>query len=299
MTLLYFSFRPERIRIEMIAFLAGWAILSSPAIAEDRLQWGQRYSRNMVSPEKGLPSHFDPQTGENIKWSVSLGRRAYVGPVIGSGKVLVGADNSRPRDPRHEGDFAALLCLEEATGELLWQLLVPRITGDIYLDWPRCGLCSIPTIEGDRAYVLTNRYEVVCLDLNGMADGNDGVYQEEARHMMPEGGPEDETPIPLSSKDADILWLFDLRTEIGMYPHDSAHSSILLDGDLLYLNTCHGVDNTQEYWKARGPRCGTYRPEDLPLHLVISGNGRGRWAETGFFLRWRRDLLCLRRGEAK
>ncbi len=243
-----------------LIILFATCVLSEPSrvSAADQTQWGQRHSRNMVSPEKGLPSEFDPETGRNIKWSVSLGRRAYVGPSIGSGKVLVGADNSTPRDPRHEGDLAVLLCLDEATGEMLWQLAVPRITGDIYLDWPRCGLCSIPTIEGDRAYVVTNRYEVICLDMRGMADGNDGIYQDEAEHMMPEG----ETPVPLSPKDADILWLFDMRTEVGMYPHDSAHTSILLDGDLLYLNTCNGVDNTHK--RIRAP--------EAPSLIVLNKN---------------------------
>jgi outer membrane protein assembly factor BamB len=32
--------------------------------------------------------------------------------------------------------------------------------------------------------------------------------------------------------------------EVDMYPHDGAHSAILLDGPYLYLNTGNGVDNT-------------------------------------------------------
>jgi outer membrane protein assembly factor BamB len=44
--------------------------------------------------------------------------------------------------------------------------------------------------------------------------------------------------------DADIVWLVDLRTAVGMYPHDSAHASLLMDGDYLYLNSCNGVDNS-------------------------------------------------------
>jgi hypothetical protein len=260
-----------------LLILFATCVLSEPSrvSAADQTQWGQRHSRNMVSPEKGLPSEFDPETGRNIKWSVSLGRRAYVGPSIGSGKVLVGADNSTPRDPRHEGDLAVLICLDEATGEMLWQLAVPRITGDIYLDWPRCGLCSIPTIEGDRAYVVTNRYEVICLDMRGMADGNDGIYQDEAEHMMPEG----ETPVPLSPKDADILWLFDMRTEVGMYPHDSAHTSILLDGDLLYLNTCNGVDNTHK--RIRAP--------EAPSLIVLNKNTGELFIRLGPLQRWERS----------
>ncbi|MCK4919653.1 MAG: hypothetical protein KAS71_01325 [Bacteroidales bacterium] len=36
---------------------------------QDSPQWGEKYSRNMVSKETGLPSNFNPETGENIKWT--------------------------------------------------------------------------------------------------------------------------------------------------------------------------------------------------------------------------------------
>ena len=41
--------------------------------AGDRPQWGEQYTRNMVSDETGLPVHFDPESGKNIKWKVKLG----------------------------------------------------------------------------------------------------------------------------------------------------------------------------------------------------------------------------------
>jgi len=34
--------------------------------AADQPQWGHAWTRNMVSPEKGLPDSFDPKTGRNI-----------------------------------------------------------------------------------------------------------------------------------------------------------------------------------------------------------------------------------------
>ena len=36
-----------------------YALLALPLGAEDRPQWGERYTRNMVSPERGLPVSFD------------------------------------------------------------------------------------------------------------------------------------------------------------------------------------------------------------------------------------------------
>jgi len=217
-----------------------WLVLFPHLVlAEDQSQWGQRHTRNMISAETGLPETINLETGENVKWTASLGDNAYGCPIIVSGKVLIGASNAEPRDPRHQGDRSVLLCLDEKDGSLVWQLLVPRIPGPLYLDWPEIALASPPTVEGGRVYTLTNRFEVVCLDLEGQADGNDGPYQDEGRHMAPAGEP----AMDVTDTDADIIWLLDMKEEpVGMAPHDAAHSSILLDGRYLYINTCNGVE---------------------------------------------------------
>src|SRR5437660_2870541 len=47
-----------------------------------------------------------------------------------------------------------------------------------------------------------------------------------------------------------LVWLFDLASGAGIWPHDGAHSSILIHGDYLYLNTATGVDNTHKRIRA-------------------------------------------------
>jgi outer membrane protein assembly factor BamB len=126
---------------------------------------------------------------------------------------------------------------------------------DPYLDWPKVGFASPPTVEGDRAYVLTNRGEVVCLDMKGMADGNDGPFKDEATHMVPRGF----APLEPGPTDADIIWVCDLVKEAGVHIHDQVQGSVLIDGDLLYVNSCNGVDNTHR--KIRSP--------DAPSLVVI------------------------------
>lgn len=230
-----------------------------PARGEDQPQWGQRFTRNMVSDEKGLPDSFDPATGKNIKWSVDLGSQAYASPVVAQGRVLIGTNNGVPQDPRHQGDRGVLLCLNEADGSLQWQLVVPRLIGeDNYLDQPNIGFCSPPTVEGNRVYLVTNRSEVVCLDLNGQSDGNDGPYQEEGQHMVQPG----DRAMDVTARDADIIWLYDLISGSGIHPHDSAHSSLLLDGKYLYLNTGNGVDH-RDHTRAFIPR------PDAPSLIVL------------------------------
>ncbi|MBN2316068.1 MAG: PQQ-binding-like beta-propeller repeat protein [Sedimentisphaerales bacterium] len=216
--------------------LPGWI---STVSADDQLQWGQRYSRNMVSSESNLPDRFDPATGENIKWVAPLGTESYATPVVAGGKVLIGTNNGRPRDPRHKGDRGVMLCLDEKDGSLCWQFVAPKLIPMLYRDWPRSGICSPATVEGDRVYTVSNRGEVVCLDLDGLADGNDGPYTNEGRYMTPQ---EDEL-LQVAQTDADIIWLFDMLAEVGVHQHDSAHSSILLHGDYLYVNTSNGLND--------------------------------------------------------
>lgn len=231
-------FPRELLLLFLIAGFQFCVIYSSRAQGKDSPQWGEKHTRNMVSDETGLPATFNIETGKNVKWSVSIGSHGYASPVIANGKVLIGANNADERDPRHKGDRGVLLCLNESDGSLCWQLVVPRIEGDNHNDWPMIGICSPPTVEGNRVYVLTNRSEVLCLDLNGQADGNDGTFQGEGWYMAPSG----EFAYEVTLKDADIIWSYDLKLELGLSPHDSPHASILLDGDFLYLNTCNGVD---------------------------------------------------------
>jgi outer membrane protein assembly factor BamB len=215
----------------------------SAIFAGDQPQWGQRYSRNMVSNETGLPESFDTETGKNIKWAADLGTETYSTPVVASGRVLIGTNNNNPRDPRHKGDRGVLLCLDEKDGSLYWQLVVPKLKPNLYRDWPRSGICSPATVEGDKVYIVSNRGEVMCLDIDGLYDGNDGPYKDEARHMTPENT----KPVELSNTDADIIWLYDMRNQSGVHQHDAAHSSILLHGQYLYVNTSNGINDQHRF----------------------------------------------------
>ena len=216
----------------------------------------------MVSPERNLPATFDTKSNLNIKWSAPLGTETHSTPIVAGGRIYIGTNNGEPRDPKHQGDRGVLMCFDEKTGKLLWQLVVPKREEDPYHDWPKSGISSPVTVEGDRVYLVSNRGEVMCLDAAGLANGNDGPFQSEARHMTPTN----DAPLALGSLDADVLWLFDLTTGAGIWSHDAAHSSILIHGDHLYLNSGTGVDNTHK--KIRTP--------DAPS-LVVLDKRTGRY----------------------
>ena len=239
--------------------LAGaWLAGGLPVVAADQPQLGERFTHNPVSSETNLPDKVDAATRRGIKWTVSLGSQSYSTPVIAGGRIFVGTNNDTPRDPRHKGDRGIFYCLDEATGSLVWQLVVPKIGGDPYLDWPRVGIASPATVEGERVYLLNNRAEVVCLDVKGMANGNDGPFTDEARHQTPTGA----ELIPIGPTDADILWLTDLRNEAGIWPHDATYGAPLLHGEFLYLNSNNGVDNTHK----------AIRRPDAPSLIVLDKN---------------------------
>jgi outer membrane protein assembly factor BamB len=242
--------------------ILGIALLLPVALrAADQPQWGQAFTRNMVSGETGLIEDFDPATGRNVKWVVSLGSETWATPVAAQGRVFIGTNNESPRDPRHKGDRGVLLCLDEKDGSLRWQLVVPKLGPDIYLYWPRSGLVAPATVEGNRVYVVSNRNEVLCLDIEGQSNGNDGPYQDEGRHMVPK----DQPALEVTPLDADIIWLYDIPNQAGTWPHDGAHGSILIDGDLLYVNTSNGKDNTH-----RRIRC----PDGPSLIVLDKKTGR-------------------------
>ena len=240
------------------------------AFGADQPQWGEAWSRNMISKERRLPDSFDPKTGQNIKWATRLGTHTHSTPVIAGGRIYIGTNNDEPREPKHQGDRGVFMCLDEKTGALLWQLVVPKRDEDAYMDWPRMGMSSTATVQGNRVYLVDNRGAVVCLDVNGMANGNDGPFRDEAAYMTPPSAtnvslkqagaethpellrpPADGMLLLPGPLDADIVWKFDLVAEEGIWPHDAAHSSILIHGDHLYLNTASGVDNTHK--KIRAP----------------------------------------------
>ena len=223
--------------------------------AADQPQWGQRHTRNMVSPEIGLPDDFAPgdrsapggnidlATTRNVQWVAKLGDITYGTPVVAGGRVFVGTNNGSPRDPRFQGDRGVLMCFDQRSGEFLWQLSLPKLTRIKWADWAGIGITSSPVIEGDQAYLVTNRNEVVCLDVHGMANGNDGPFLDEGRLMAEEG----QAPQQPGKQDADVLWLFDMVSQLKAEPHNAANCSVLVHGDLLYVCTANGVEWTHTF----------------------------------------------------
>ena len=189
--------------------------------------FGNTPSRNMVSDGTGVPETWDPKTGANILWTQSVGSQAYGGPTVGNGKVYVGTNNEGVRNPDYEGDKGVLMAFDAASGEFVWQMVHDKLSAGRVNDWPLQGVCSTAFVDGDRVWYVSNQAHVVCLDANGLANGNDGPFTGETGT-----GP----------TDGDILWSYDMIGELDVFPHNLATGSPLIIGDLLYTITSNGVD---------------------------------------------------------
>jgi outer membrane protein assembly factor BamB len=226
-------------------------------------QWGGRALRNMYSSEKGLPDNFGkidfkPGTEEidkggvkNLSWAAKIGSQSYGNVTVAGGKVFIGTNNEPPRDPKHPGDRSILMCFDEKTGAFLWQMVIPKLASGKVNDWENLGLLSSATVEGDRVYIVTSRCEVMCLDVNGMANGNDGPFKDEAKYfvkdvLLDRGRPTERLspPVEPGPKDGDIIWVYDMMDELGVYPHNASNCSILIVGDTVYVCTSNGQDWT-------------------------------------------------------
>lgn len=182
---------------------------SQEALARAWPMFGGSVQRNMVNTvEKDLPISWDVRTGKNIKWVADLGSKAYGGPVISGGRIFIGTNNDRPRDPKVQGDRGILMCFDEATGKFLWQAVHNKLEAGRVNDWPREGICSSPFVEGNRLYYVSNRCELVC---RNTADGKP-------------------------------IWILDMIKELDVFPHNLSTSSPLAVGEVLFLVTSNGVD---------------------------------------------------------
>jgi len=190
------------------------AALVLAAAGGDWPMWGGTGERNMYSAMTGAPASWDVESMENVKWTAELGSQSYGNPVVAGGRVYVGTNNALERNPEEPGDRGVLMCFRESDGQFLWQH-TDETLGDMNTDWPDTGLCSSPLVEGDRLYYVSNRGEVVCLDISG------------------EGGPS-------------VIWSYDMLKELGVVPRFKVSSSPASFGDLVYVNTSNGTDETGE-----------------------------------------------------
>jgi outer membrane protein assembly factor BamB len=154
---------------------------------------------------------------KHILWSADLGSKAYGGPIIAGGRILIGTNNKKPRDKKWNFidpktgklvDLGVMMCFKESNGNFEWQAIHEKLPIGRVQDWPEEGICSTPFVEGDKFYYVSNRCELVRADIKT-------------------GKPD---------------WTLDMIKDLGVYPHNIADCSPLVIGDHVWLVTSNGVD---------------------------------------------------------
>src|ERR687894_2605754 len=188
------------VSLAVVLLTTGYCLLTTVSASDPGTgewpMWGGTPDRNMVSKAKGMPMSWDVKTKKNVKWVAELGSQTYGNITVAGGVVLVGTNNEAKRDPKIVGDKGVLMAFSASDGAFLWQAVHDKLAAGRVNDWPFQGIASSPLIEGDRVYYVSNRAELVCVDLQGFRDKeNDGPVTDEKEK---------------TEAHADVVWKLDM-----------------------------------------------------------------------------------------
>lgn len=123
--------------------------------------------------EDGILETF-PETGLDVAWRTPIGS-GYSGPVVAAGRVYVMDYTPKPDTQLQEGT-ERVVCLDEATGEILWthewQTHYRELMGS-YATGPRAS-CAV---DGDLVFAMGSAGAIVCLN----AETGEPVWTKDAR----------------------------------------------------------------------------------------------------------------------
>ena len=149
-------------------FLLGLSLVAvcrtGTALADDWPQWlGLR--RDATWREQGLVTTI-PANGLPVKWRVPVAE-GYAGPAVMGGRVYVADYVARegevvngPNDRTNRLGTERLLCLDSATGRLIWKHEQDCAYSISYASGPRCT----PTVADGLVYSLGAEGNLACLD---------------------------------------------------------------------------------------------------------------------------------------
>jgi len=133
--------------------------------ADDWPQWfGPQ--RDGVWRETGLIAQF-PAAGPTIRWRTPIGA-GYSGPAVAQGRVYVTdytlpAGKKYPSNPFGKDEVPGterVLCLDEATGKILWK---HEYSCPYQISYP-AGPRTTPVVSGGKVYTLGAMGDLLCLD---------------------------------------------------------------------------------------------------------------------------------------
>jgi len=156
-------------------------LVLAPGRAADWPSWGGQSPFNRASEtEKGLTEWYalgdsksDPSATKNIKWSAKLGDITGGSPAVSQGRVFIGTKDGR-KD--------ILLCLDEQTGRELGRPICSKPDRKV----EHRSVCSTPTIERDRLYLVSPYGEALCVNLASWGITNSLSVRRQSSSIPPE-----------------------------------------------------------------------------------------------------------------
>lgn len=241
--------------------------------------WGCLWLASLHGAESGTSALPDAFRAEQRVWETELGDHQYTIPAVDQDRLYLGINDSELQHSAVKSSGGGiLLCLERASGQMVWQLPIPRYMegtqAPFHFDHWRCGVCSTAAIDGDRLYIVGPRGDVLCVDADGQLDGNDGPFLQESRYIgVPDGV--DYQPGP---SDGDIIWQFDMIRQSSVVPHDVCGSSPAVHGNYVYACTSNGVDDTHR--KVANPSAPSLIVLDKVTGRLAATDGQSIGART-------------------
>ena len=225
-------------RFSPLAFALGVALTWGPlaALGDDWPQW-MGPKRDGVWRETGVVAKF-PAEGPKELWRRPIGG-GYAGPAVAGGRVYVTdrqlATGAKPPDDQFQRGqtpgMERILCLDDATGEILWKHEYDCPYTISYPVGPRCT----PVVDEKRVYSLGAEGHLKCLD----AASGDMIWERDlkadynisaplwgfAAHPLIDGdrlfcivGGEGSVAVAFDKKNGDELWRNLTATEPGYCP---------------------------------------------------------------------------------
>jgi outer membrane protein assembly factor BamB len=148
----------------LLTIIAAAACLTSTTRADEWPQW-MGPVRDAIWRERGLATSI-PAVGLPVKWRVPVAG-GYAGPAVAGGGVFLtdyvaraGELVNGPNDRTVRAGTERVLCLDAATGGLLWKHEQDCAYSLSYASGPRCT----PTVADGRVYTVGAEGDLLCLE---------------------------------------------------------------------------------------------------------------------------------------
>ncbi len=233
------------------------------AVTYGQNSWAADPGRNMVVDAENVPVEL---TEKNLLWEIDSGTgRQYPMVAIAKDKVLIGGNGNGNPDPYWDKAMnrgGSLVCRRLSDGKQLWRLVSPDNGREAGF-----GICGSPLVIGDRVYVHAVNH-VYCLDLEGMANGNQGITNELELMTRSPFRPVEGKPRPTEAPEwaADVIWHFSFN-DMKVRPQDAISCTPLVTNGQVWISTAHEMGS-----RARGDKDkkkGEWKPHPPAPHLLV------------------------------